>query len=49
MTPFELNQLKHLAGLTAREHESYFARIEHVQGVRAGSELRQAYRATRAP
>jgi len=44
LTPFEQNQLKHLAGLTAREREAYFTRIEHVQGVRAASELRTAYR-----
>ena len=45
MTPFETQQLKHLAGLTAREREAYFTRIDHMQGVRAASELRTAYRA----
>ena len=45
LTPFEQNQLKHLAGLTAREREAYFTRIEHVQGVHAASKLRTAYRA----
>ena len=44
MTPFEQNQLKRLTGLTAREREAYFTRIEHVQGGHAASELRTAYR-----
>ena len=44
MTPFETNQLKHLAGLTAREREAYFTRIELLQGAHAASELRTAYR-----